>query len=93
MSEEPLTAEEVEKLQRIVDGDDGVRPIMFPWINRALAELRDRRARDLTSEDREALGYLRRFVDRMLEIGVLERETRALGALAALAKILAGGGR
>jgi hypothetical protein len=43
---ERLTDENIAALQRIVDGDDGVRPIMFPWIDRALSELKERRALD-----------------------------------------------
>jgi tellurite resistance protein len=55
-----LTDEEMAGLQRITAGDDGVRPIMFPWIDRALAELRERRAADLSYQDRSELERLKR---------------------------------
>lgn len=53
-----LTDEELTGLQRIIDGDDGVRPIMFPWMDRALAELKERRAADLSAEEVESLKWL-----------------------------------
>jgi hypothetical protein len=62
MSERRLTDEQIAGLQRIIDGDDGVRPIMFPWMSHALTELRARRAADLTAEDVEALDGLAGFL-------------------------------
>lgn len=53
-----LTDEEINGLQRFVNGDDGPRPIHIVWTDRALAELRERRSNDLTAEEREALRVL-----------------------------------
>lgn len=56
---ERLTDEELDGLQRIIDGDDGDRPIMFPWMDKALAELRAHRSAALSPSDVDALKWLR----------------------------------
>lgn len=54
-----LTNEQLAALERIAVGDDGVRPIMFPWICRAIDELRERRAADQAASDLAVFAWLR----------------------------------
>src|SRR5690348_16456927 len=63
---ERLTDTEIEGLQRFVVGDDGPRPIHIVWTDRALVELRERRAADLTPAEREALEFAKHCVEHSL---------------------------
>ena len=58
-----LTDEQLAELLRVVVGDAHVAPIHYVWVSRMLDEIRERRAADLTDEEREALRFARNIVN------------------------------
>lgn len=92
-----LSDVEIDGLHRFVIGDDGPRPIHMVWIDRALTELRERRAADLTAEDREALTFAKERVSFNLNANAASEyfsdayADRYRHAIAVLSKLLDGG--